>query len=57
MFSTLGRSALPLRFRSRTEVSTTNESCPKTTANLAPVETAEPLTEAVSHETLKKQVE
>ena len=35
--------------RSQTEVATKDKNGPKATANLAPVETAEPVTEAVSH--------
>ena len=36
--------------RSETELATKNKDGPKATANLAPVETAEPVTEGVSHE-------
>ena len=39
----------PSHFRLQTEVATKNKDGPESTANLAPVETAEPLTEAVSH--------
>ena len=35
--------------RSQTEVATKDKDGPEATANLAPVETAEPVTEAVSH--------
>ena len=37
--------------RSQTEVATKDKDGFEATANLAPVETAEPVTEAVSHET------
>ena len=36
--------------RSQTELATKDKDGPEATANLAPVETAEPVTEAVSHE-------
>ena len=36
--------------RSQIEVATKDKDGPEATANLAPVETAEPVTEAVSHE-------
>ena len=35
--------------RSQTEVATKDKDGPEATANMAPVETAEPVTEAVSH--------
>ena len=35
--------------RSLTEVATKDKGSPEATANMAPVETAEPVTEAVSH--------
>ena len=40
----------PSHTRSQTEVATKDKDGPEATANLAPVETAEPVTEAVSHE-------
>ena len=40
----------PSSTRSQTEVATEDKDGPEATANLAPVETAEPVTEAVSHQ-------
>ena len=42
---------LTLKSRSQTEISTKNQDCPKATANLAVVETAEHDSEAVSYKT------
>ena len=39
----------PSHTRSQTESSTKNQDCSETTANLSPVKTEEPVTEAVSH--------
>ena len=40
----------PSHTRSQTEVTTKDKDGPEATDNLAPVETAEPVTEAVSHD-------
>ena len=41
----------PYRTQSHTEGSTKDQDCPEANTNLAPDETAEPVTEAFSHKT------